>query len=121
MEYSQEQIGTLKELRKRFAERGFTILGIKARHRKHEDEFVFAKPEDINFDTGIVRLYRGSVRIQFFEFEKALLKVEVEYVTRRLPLIIFADKPLNHYKRIYPKRFWTEFTYKTQLEEGKAL
>ena len=121
MEYSKEQVETLLELRKRFFELGFSIYNIKRRHRKHELEFAAARSLSETFDSAIVRLYRGRVRIQFFEFHAPLSNREREYLTMKIhSYIIFATKSFNP-TRYGNKRYWDNVVYLKELYEADPL
>lgn len=68
MEYSRDQIETLRDVRGIFAEAGFEIFDLK--RRKHVLEFAAVKRDTfglaINASGLVARLFRGRVRIQFF-------------------------------------------------------
>lgn len=67
MKYSFEQIEALKKLRERFFEKGFIVYNLKKKHHKHKLEFIVIELSHWRFTSAICRLYRGGIRIQFFE------------------------------------------------------
>jgi len=121
MEYSKEQVDVLRGLRKRFFELGFGIYNLKRHHRKHELEFAAARSQDETSDSAIVRLYRGKVRIQFFEFHAPLSNQEKEHLTTKIySHIIFAIKSFNP-TRYGNKCYWDSVVYLKELYETDPL
>ena len=122
MKYSDEQIKALKELRKRFFECGFTIFNLKKRHRKHEMEFAAAEVLKGSFSSAVVRLYRGKVRIRFFEVEDPLPTITKKYLLIGSPasLIVWDSRPLNPTLK-GNKHFWGVFCYRKERFEENAL
>jgi len=121
MEYSKEQVAVLQELRKRFFELGFGIYNLKRHHRKHELEFTAARSQDETFDSAIVRLFRGKVRIQFFEFHAPLSNQEKEHITTKIHShVIFAKKSFNP-TRYGNKQYWDSVVYLKELYETDPL
>ena len=107
----------LRELRKRFAEKGFFILSLKKRYRKDEYEFLAAKFLGENRDSAIIRLFRGGVRVRFLEGDSSLL----HDLKRHLLLGIEAD--ISFVRKAWnptPKGnalMWHDFVYRRELEE----
>lgn len=115
MEYSERQIETLQILRKRFFEQGFVIYNLTRRHRKHKMEFAATRSQCHSFNSAIVRLYRGRVRIQFFEFANPLFNVTKKAIARGLEsLVLFAPKPFNP-TCFGNKRYWDSVVYDKEL------
>ena len=124
VKYSEEQVRTLKELRKILFEHGFEIHNITRRYRKHELEFVAVKKDGTTFESAVVRLWRGRVRVQFLEVVRVWSK---ELTNTILALygknkkdfvpVFFAEKFRNHFESCFPPFYWHEFVYQRPLKQ----
>ncbi len=125
--YSEAQICTLKQLRTILFEMGFNIHNIVRRYRKHPLEFVAANIYGLPYTSVVVRLFRGKVRIRFFE---ARMGWDDTKCKRVLALneqsgyapVFFASGYRNQtpasraLRPLFKQRFWHEFVYKREQE-----
>ena len=124
VKYSEEQVRTLKELRTILFEHGFEIHNIVRRYRKHELEFVAAKKDGTTFESAIVRLWRGRVRVQFLEAVRVWSTGLTNTVLalngknrKGLAPIFFGKKIRNHHESHFPPFYWHEFVYQRSLKK----
>ena len=122
MEYSKGQVEALAELRKRFFERGFTIFNLKKKHRKHEAEFVAVIIPENPHSSAVVRLYRGKVRIRFFEVSHPLPNIIMNHLVIKdiAPFVVFDSKPFNPTCK-GNKHFWNVFCYQKEYFETDPM
>lgn len=107
----------LKELRKRFAEKGFSILSLKKRYRKDELEFLAAKFPGENRESAIVRLFRDGVRVVFLEGDSPLRRELKKHLLLGMEAkVSFVKKPWNptHKGNVM---MWDHFAYKREMKE----
>ncbi|MBI2109091.1 MAG: hypothetical protein HYT93_02845 [Parcubacteria group bacterium] len=123
-QYSRGQINTLKELRKILFEHGFGIYNILKRYRKHSFEFIAVKTSGTLFESAVIRLWRGKVRIQFLEMDNAwdkqlvnqVLSLERKNQTDFSP-VFFGKTFRNNHNSHLPSFYWHEFTYKREMQK----
>ncbi|MBI2048085.1 MAG: hypothetical protein HYT27_03010 [Parcubacteria group bacterium] len=124
VKYTEEQVRTLKELRMILFEHGFEIHNIVRRYRKHELEFVAVKKDGTTFESAVVRLWRGRVKVQFLEAVKVW---STELMNTVLALyeknkkdfapIFFGKKFRNHHESHLLPFYWYEFVYQHPLKK----
>ena len=133
--YAREQAETLKRLRTIFFEHGFEVYDVLKRFRKYPSEFVVIKKGDdeaiptmarCSFESAIVRLFRGKIRVTFFEIANPFSERMREAVLslngkHNCASVFFAKRYRNGSGSRFRPRYWYEFVYRKDLnDEGLA-
>ena len=129
--YAREQAETLKRLRTIFFEHGFEVYDVLKRFRKYPSEFVVIKKGDdeaiptmarCSFESAIVRLFRGKIRVTFFEIANPFSKQTCEAVLslnnkQNSAPVFFAKGYRNGPGLRFRPRYWHEFIYEKDLNK----